>query len=301
MSFLTPVNEPVLRFKSTDTGAPQLNQASRTAGDVKAILKACLVTGYGAIASAGWSIINEVGNVAEFTSPSPSMLDYKLGISDNSTANTTWYYKYKNTKINPTKNAIKKSFSDADVAQSNGWQLLVTKRGLYFIEVIHSSAINDKIARVTYWGLVKSTALADLGQAFGFWCAGYDAPTPSIHDSFRTGQTDSRYFNVNGNTDVWTASAVLDMFSTVNNALHTNSSVDMSDGLYLTVSQKIAGQQPALLLKTTNNLNNLFGVRDDVVSGRPVLYLSLSLAHSSYDAVRDYARNMTIYLDYWGY
>lgn len=66
MSFLNPVSEPVKRFKSTDAGAPQINYNARVSGDVKTVLKACLVTGYGAKASAGWSIVNEVDHVAEF-------------------------------------------------------------------------------------------------------------------------------------------------------------------------------------------------------------------------------------------
>lgn len=301
MSFLTPVNEPVLRFSSTDTGAPQLNQASRTAGDVKAILKACLVTGYGEIASAGWSIINEVGNVAEFTSPSPSMLEYKLGIDDNSTTNTTWYYKYNDTRVNPTKNSVKKGFSDTTATKSNGWQLLVTNRGLFFIEIPHSDAIDNKVARVTYWGLIKSAALTELGQSFAFWCAGYDSPTPSIHDSFAAGGTTSRHVNINGSTAVWFMSAVLDVFTAPNNSLNLNSSVDMSDAVYLSVDKKLSGKHPAMLLKTTNNPDNLYGVYDSVVGDRPVLYLGLSLAHGSSSVVRDYCRNMTIYLDYWEY
>lgn len=301
MSFLNPVSESVLRFSSTDAGAPQINQAGRVAGDIKTLLKACLVTGYGTKPSAGWSIINEVGSVAEFTSPSAGMLEYKLGIDDSSAANTTWYYKYNDVRVNPTKNAVKKGFAYATAPKSNGWQLLVTNKGLFFIEILHSDAVDNKLARVTYWGLIKSAALTELGQSFAFWCAGYDSPTPSIHDSFAAGGTASRYVNINGSTAVWFMSAVLDVFTAPNNSLNLNSSVDMSDAVYLSVDKKLSGKQPGLLLKTTNNIDNLYGVYDSVVGDRPVLYLGLSLAHSTNSVVRDYCRNMTIYLDYWGY
>ena len=143
MSFLNPVSEPVLRFSSTDASAPQINYNARTAGDIKAVLKACLVTGYGAKASAGWSIVNEINHVAEFVSPSAAMSDYRLGVDDSTTIKTTWYYQYQDARTNPNYNEPTKSFSYVDKTHaSNGWQMLVTERGIVFIELVQNSVVN---------------------------------------------------------------------------------------------------------------------------------------------------------------
>lgn len=52
MSLLTPVRYPVKYYKWDDGQAPQLTDAD---GVIKTILKACLVTGYGDKAGAGWA------------------------------------------------------------------------------------------------------------------------------------------------------------------------------------------------------------------------------------------------------
>lgn len=52
MSLLTPVKYPVKYYKWDDDQAPQLTDAD---GVIKTILKACLVTGYGDKAGAGWT------------------------------------------------------------------------------------------------------------------------------------------------------------------------------------------------------------------------------------------------------
>lgn len=56
MSLLNPVLVPVKIYRSTDTDAPVLD---KTANCVATIIKACLVTGYGAKAGAGWTLKNE--------------------------------------------------------------------------------------------------------------------------------------------------------------------------------------------------------------------------------------------------
>ena len=47
--------QPII-YKSTDTSAPQL---SATAGSMNAVIKSCLITGYGSKASAGWEVVYE--------------------------------------------------------------------------------------------------------------------------------------------------------------------------------------------------------------------------------------------------
>lgn len=175
MSFLNPVNEPVLRFSSTDADAPQINYAARVAGDIKTVLKACLVVGYGAKASAGWSIANEVDHVAEFVSPSAAMSDYRLGIDDS--GNVQWYYTYKNTKTAPSSALYSKGFSDNDVTSAkNGWQLIVTQRGLVFVELAQFNAVDGVLSRVTYIGANKQID-DTTGKNISCFTIGLNAPS----------------------------------------------------------------------------------------------------------------------------
>lgn len=56
MSLRNPVKYPVKYYSWKDTQAPQLSNAD---GVIKTILKACLVTGYGSKAGAGWTALFE--------------------------------------------------------------------------------------------------------------------------------------------------------------------------------------------------------------------------------------------------
>ena len=56
MSLRNPVKYPVKYYSWQDTQAPQLSNAD---GVIKTILKACLVTGYGSKAGAGWTALFE--------------------------------------------------------------------------------------------------------------------------------------------------------------------------------------------------------------------------------------------------
>lgn len=176
MSFLNPVNEPVKRFSSTDAGAPQVNYNSRVAGDVKAIIKACLVTGYGSKASAGWSMVNEVSNVAEFVSPIAAMSDYRFGIDDS--GNVQFYYTYNDVKTAPSSSVFSKGFSNNDRNHANnGWQLIVTARGFVFVELAQSTSANGVLSRVTYVGANKQITDGSGGRNISCFTVGLNAPT----------------------------------------------------------------------------------------------------------------------------
>lgn len=56
MSLLLPVRYPAKLYSHSDASAPQIANAD---GAIKTILKACLVTGYGAKAGAGWTALFE--------------------------------------------------------------------------------------------------------------------------------------------------------------------------------------------------------------------------------------------------
>lgn len=297
MSFLNPVNEPVKRFSSTDASAPQINYNVRVAGDVKAVLKACLVTGYGAKASAGWSIVNEVDNVAEFVSPSAAMSDYRLGIDDTSTSTTTWYYQYQNTRVNPASNTPKKSIAQINKTHAdNGWQLLVTQRGIYLIEMFFSTLAQALSTRVTYWGQVK-TSVTEIAHNISFWNEGHDAADFSynIHKSVKWYKFDNHVFS-----KWFAASPFFAIDITEYNA--DQAVIDLQSPIYLTSSSGvILGQQSGVLFNTINKSTDMFGVRDITINSRVMLHVCLGYQGSTASRIYAGSRNILIYLDYWEY
>lgn len=302
MSFLNPVNEPVLMFSSTDASAPQINYNSRAAGDIKAVLKACLVTGYGPKASAGWSIVNEVGNVAEFVSPSAAMSDYKFGIDDTSSTQPVWYYTYRDIKTTPSPaNGRPKTTSYIDNNSSNnGWVLLVTARGFYFISVMQSSLVNKLVSRVLYLGNIKSALTGD-SINIGFWIAGHDGyqypaqtiGSPNIESSrhYRLGSNVGLGVNLINSTAVYTE---LKSYSDV-------VTVDTLSPMWLTANNMMVGLQPGVLVRDVNNTTDTLGVYQNVVDGRPALYVGLGFKISTLPSLLERCRHIVIHLDYWEY
>lgn len=303
MSFLNPVNEPVLRFKSTDAGAPQINYNVRTAGDIKAVLKACLVTGYGAISSAGWSAVNEVANVIEFVSPSAAMSDYRLGIDDSTTTKTDWYYQYQDVRVNPAYNAPSKAFTAATdkVNAANGWQLMVTERGIIFIELLQNTVVNKLAARITYWSRVKSALTDNAGKNICFFNLGYNAAI-----------TQPRYFysspayvhtQLPSNTSAYMSAATSSALVSIDYALDA-SNTDLVSPIYLVSStqNQLLGELPAMLSKIVNNSNDVYGITETTVGGRNVLSVCAGyMASSAAPLINSYSRTFLIYLDYWEY
>lgn len=308
MSFLNPVNEPVLRFSSTDADAPQINYAARTAGDVKTVLKACLVTGYGDKASAGWSIINEVDHVAEFVSPSAAMSDYRLGINDTSGASTGWYYYQQDLRIDPVGNNPIKNFQYVDKSSdNNGWQLLTTKYGIFLIEIVQSSVVAAPVARLTYWGKVKS-ALPTETSNICFWNVGFLGASDYTHSFFSYKALITKaHYKLNSLTGFVFAATNIGAI----NADHydSDSTISLASELYiasvdanLLSNFKIVAKQPAILLKSESKTESIFdGVYDTTSAGRPVIKICLGQAHANIEFVRWASVNVLIHLDYWDY
>jgi len=303
MSFLNPVSEPVLRFSSIDAGAPQINYNSRVAGDVKAVLKACLVTGYGATASAGWSIVNEVDHVAEFVSPSAAMSDYRLGIDDTSTSSTTWYHQYQDVRVNPSYNASTKSFSNINKSHaSNGWQLIVTERGFMFVELVYSTQVNKLSARLTYYSQVKSALVGAENQNIMFFNIGHNSSIPEPKQLYSLAYP---YFALNNyNSDNSRISSVSPFAFGNNIYAYGISNVDLISAMYLMKSTNdvIIAEVVGLLNKTVNNTVDLYDISDIAISGRPAFQFCCGISYASNSsAMIDYARTFIVYLDYWEY
>ncbi|SLJ84500.1 hypothetical protein [Psychrobacter sp. DAB_AL43B] len=301
MSFLNPVNEPVLRFKSTDASAPQINYNARVAGDVKAVLKACLVTGYGAKASAGWSIVNEVNHVAEFVSPSAAMSDYRLGIDDTSASSTTWYYQYQDARVNPSYNAPVKAFVAVDkTSGENGWQLLVTERGILFIELTQHTAVSKLSARITYLGAVKSALTSNTGKNIMFFNIGQNATTP-IPYSFYSANTYT-HVQLSDNSNTYLSAAGSTALEAAEYALDIGV-VDLVSPIYLVSALKnmVIAELPPMLSKTVNKTADLYGISEQALGARNVLSVCAGSSTSNFIQATSRARTFLIKTDYWEY
>lgn len=300
MSFLNPVNEPALRFSSTDASAPQINYNARVAGDVKAILKACLVTGYGDKASAGWSIVNEIGHVAEFVSPSAAMSDYRLGIDDTSTSSTTWYYQYQNMRKNPSYSSPSKDMKYSNKSHvDNGWQLIVTSRGLVFIELVQSTFAAKLSARITYFSQVKSAIDNEGSNNILFFNIGHEAAMNLPEYLYSTTQP---HFSLSAYTSAFIFSATPFTFGQRDYTLGV-SNVDLTSALYLTSPSKdlVLGEVVGILQKVVNKLDDLYGVTEQTVNGRNVLSVCAGYSTSSDSLTLARGRVFLIHLDYWEY
>lgn len=301
MSFLNPVSLPVKRFKSTDAGAPQIKYNARVAGDVKAVLKACLVDGYGATVSAGWTAANEVDDVIEFVSPSAAMSDYRLGVDDSTAANTVWYYQYQDARINPSYNNPTKAFTFSDNAHaSNGWQLLVTERGIVFIEIVQHTGVNKLSTRITYWGQVKSGLPSVGGQNICFFNIGHNAAITSLYYFYST--ANHAHTMLENNTSAYMSAATSYALSGSDYELNT-SSIDLVSEIYLANITKnmLIAQLPPMLSKIVNAAADMYGVDDKVLNSRNVLSVCAGFAASISAYVTERSRSFLIYTDYWEY
>ncbi|STZ02040.1 hypothetical protein [Moraxella equi] len=87
MSYLNPISLTPKIYQSTDPQAPQLTGVM---GDYKSVWKACLVTGYGNKAGAGFMLDNETDHSCDFISPNIMMS--KIGVEEDSSYYKPYYY-----------------------------------------------------------------------------------------------------------------------------------------------------------------------------------------------------------------
>lgn len=296
MSFLNPISEPVLMYSSTDANAPQIKYSARVAGDVKTVLKACLVTGYGTKQGAGWTIQNETDFTAEFVSPSVAMSDYRFGVDDNTTSSTAFYYTYQNVKTSALESTSRNPIYLNTTHPDNKWILLVTKRGILFIESFYQTLAKANVGRIVYMGQIKHSLSSDMGKNFAVFAIGYAAganPTTKIRSSMAL-QLDTL-------TSASFAAANLNVLSTTQYIPRNSVMIEMDSPVYWQASGRLLGQQPGLILKTTNDSNNLFGVYQKTWNNRQVLYVCLADQQSSLDAIDKSAVVAMILLDNWEY
>jgi len=298
MSFLNPINEPVLMYSSTDANAPQINYAARAKGDVKTVLKACLVTGYGTKQGAGWTIKNETSTAARFVSPSALLSDYQLCIDDNSTEISTFYYTYKVTRVNPNINTLSKLLNYVALdSPKNTWTLLVTKQGFLWIEKFAHSDEAIECCRILYLGRIKSALTKETTKNINFYNFGFNGGVIEP----------SQFFPNNYNhvvLDTYTLSkmtgANLDAMSSLQ--VRNLIAIEVTNSVFLSSDGVILGEMLPFLPTIKPRVENLFGLYQTTFNNRPALYICIGGTSSGQLYYLEQAcQGCYVYLDSWGY
>lgn len=296
MSFLNPTSEPVLMYSSTDANAPQLN-STRAAGDVKTILKACLITGYGSKASAGWTMQNETVTVAEFIAPATNLSNCTIGITDESRSYFTFYYKVDGTKYDLY--GLTNIYKQPDyIDQSkNEWYLLVTKQGFYFVESFFNSRINKKLARIGYVGAIKHALKTDGGKNIVGFSTGYRGNY--IKSFLNTGGRLNLKLDTFGSAMLTSANA--QMVADAYNDSRAYSAAELVCTTYYYQGTAFLGEQPGWLISTVNDSSKVFGVYQTTYENRPVLFACIGYEGADLNTVARQSAASMIYLDRWDY
>lgn len=192
MSLITPERVPVKTYRWDDVGAPQLNDA---AGSIIAIIKACLITGYGSKEGAGWSVQfeNSVNNVEVLRPEVGPHTDFFLRLSGDTGREMTpqVYLNMTNANTGTLKLQCDTAFRYGVVSRSNKWLLVASPRGFWFLReqaadielnksgsflFVGDLAQNSTGNRVVYMqhtgGTQSSGRFATLT---GYWQSGYTA------------------------------------------------------------------------------------------------------------------------------
>lgn len=191
MSFLNPISAPVKVYKSSDQGAPILNFSRRSISDVKTILKACLVTGYGDKQGAGWQMENEADNKATFWVDNAAMADYRYTIDGSLSKPHLVSYQGIDQKISNGVHIFRSGTLDG---AKNNWYVIASDFGFFYIECYQRSG--REFANFMYFGRLKSALLQDSpmniafinsfnvydagNQQYAFWSAFYQLATLNV-------------------------------------------------------------------------------------------------------------------------
>lgn len=299
MSFLNPISEPVLRFDSTDANAPQINQSARTAGDVKTVFKACLVTGYGSKQGAGWTLQNETATAAEFVSPRGLLSDYRFGIDDSSATSTTFYYTYQNTRVNPSYNSTTKSLGYTDKNNTkNTWHMLITQQGFLWIEKFVQVGTKLEMCRVMYWGRCKSALLEDFGKNIIYYNFGFESSVASCQTFFGN---EHQHVRVENYTNSVKDGANVSLLKTP--VVIGKAAIEVTNSIFLSSSGVLLGELVPLLPTRLTDTSKIFGLYNVTFNNRPALYICIGISTSttSQAYLEQYCGGCYVYLDSWDY
>lgn len=163
MSLENPVKYPVKYYSYLDAGAPQLANID---GNIKTIIKACLVTGIGDKESAGWTALFEDDFRIVLRRPS-LFSDYCIKIENgiiNGAASHQVIVQDNPTSVDDTTSLVSGNLLARDSKSQNKWYLVVSDFGfLFFYEMSedqYSSASSENLS-VLYCGSVsKATSVS---------------------------------------------------------------------------------------------------------------------------------------------
>ncbi|ULJ69290.1 hypothetical protein MIS45_11215 [Wielerella bovis] len=158
----------VTLFSSKDTGAPKL---TASAGSLKTLLKACLVSGYGDKQPLGWEMPFEQGHVAVFRSKSPESNRHFLRV-DNAAAKFVICEGYLNMttasagtgKFAYNNNYDRFGYCEYDRNEQPNWWLVGHDKAFMFIAAKRS--LND--TSILFFGDIPSIVPQDTGNTVLF-------------------------------------------------------------------------------------------------------------------------------------
>ncbi|MCS4534236.1 hypothetical protein [Neisseria montereyensis] len=153
---------PVTLFQSTDEGAPQL---TATAGSLKTILKACLVTGYGDKQALGWESAYEDGSYIAFRSKHEKASKCWLSVDNQypRAVDVVGYHEMSAKNTGQKKFGVGSSSYYFSVLPDNrnSAQWLLVGHGRGFCLVVRSSYFNVNGSVFLYFGDFPSVAPSD--------------------------------------------------------------------------------------------------------------------------------------------
>ena len=166
-----------------------------------------------------------------------------------------------------------------------------------FVEIIYNVLINNNIGRITHLGLTKA-AVQTTGVNIATWDVGPNATS-----------RDPTYFfsDPSGNSNIRVSDYVFNAYSSANienlkkRQFISTPFVELISALYMYADGVLLAQQPGVLIKSTHDEQQLYGVYDDNVDGRPVINVCASYDFTAASAMPVTARNFLIYLDHWEY
>lgn len=314
MSFLQPVSHNVLHYNNGDLDAPQINYNKREASDILNVIKACLVTGYGNKAAAGWSVSgNTTQSTTELLPASPILSDYTVLITDT-ISSTNWSYNYQGINVKPNITMPPKVVSDIDKQNPlNGWHMIVTAEGFWFIEKFYVQPAGGILSRFLYFGRVKSALIDNTsGKNIAFMSFGQGTDvraTNTNNTAFINGG--GVHYELDNFTKLSHAHAAMPLFSY--GIMQSNTTIELADSLYIVSKNpgtgqyedgsEIVGMVPGIMLVSTIRSGQQFVCEYISHANRPMLRVSIGRdASSDPEFFKNAARfDILIYLDYWEY
>ena len=160
MSLKQPVRYPVKYYSHLDTGAPQLANID---GNIKTIIKACLVTGYGTKEGAGWTALFDDAFRIVLRRPlrtgNPVDIKIENGVIGGSTKHRI-IGQDNPTGLDDTVELAAVNLVASDSQAINKWHLVVTDFGFLFAYAMaeNGNSTNKQLSMLYVGGLVGLTA-----------------------------------------------------------------------------------------------------------------------------------------------